>query len=129
MRTAFKKLMASVLETSFRSPAGLTGWVARSVMRKINPQSIQMGIQRLNLKESDVFLELGAGEGAGVQAMSLQTIPSRVVLVEISEQFQKALQEIKKDLPFRERVEIHCDDCKQMPFLEDNSGRQARTRQ
>ena len=88
-------------------------------MRKFNPQSTEVGIKRLDLKETDVFLELGAGEGVGIQ--SLETIPARIVLVEISDQFRNVLEEIKAGLSFQNRIEIHGQDCKHMPFLENNS--------
>lgn len=88
-------------------------------MRQSNPFSTEFGIQRLNLQESDVFLELGAGEGAGIKA--IQTVPSRILLVEISEQFREILTNVKDELPFKEKVEIHSEDCKHMPFLDDNS--------
>lgn len=98
-------------------------------MRKGNPLSIEHAIQnRLNLQNDDVFVELGAGEGFGLKTLlrGIETggpVPSRVVLVEISEDFRLSLNdiienEVKIEKP---KIEIQTEDCKSMPYLEDMS--------
>ena len=129
MQAYLAKLVINVLAPSMRSPSGITGWITRSIMRKGNPLSTEYAINtRLNLKNDDVFVELGAGEGAGLKAVmqgvqSGGPVPSRIVLVEISEDFRRSLNEIvenesKIDKP---KIEIHAEDCKSMPYLEDMS--------
>mmetsp|Transcript_2759 Transcript_2759/g.4006 ORF Transcript_2759/g.4006 Transcript_2759/m.4006 type:complete len:230 (-) Transcript_2759:101-790(-) len=135
------KFFLGALENSFRSPSGLTGWFTRSVMSKVNPISIQEGIKRLDLKETDVFVEIGAGSGVGLRSIvsnkndndNNNNIPSRIVCIEISQDFRRELKQTKKEiLPLlkddndnnndnNDIVEIYSDDCKSMPFLKDNS--------
>ncbi|CAB9517360.1 Methyltransferase domain [Seminavis robusta] len=128
IQALFKKVLISALAPSMRSPSGFTGYFARKVMRKSNPVSTQVGIQRLDLQPSDVFVELGGGEGAGIKAVFDQPdkVPSMIHLVEISEDFRAELTRvIKEDLPQTDgignKIEIHGEDCKQMPYLQDNS--------
>jgi SAM-dependent methyltransferase len=49
------------------------------------------------------------------------TIPKRIVCVEISPYFRAELEKVKGQVSFGDRVEIYPDDCKHMPFLDDNS--------
>lgn len=98
------------------------GWLAMRLMSQGNPPSIILGIQRLNLVATDVFVELGAGHGVGLKSLGLkEEIPKRIVAVEISPNFRALVEKVKEEVPYGDRVEIYGDDCKQMPFLEDNS--------
>ena len=121
-----KKLAIATLSPSMRSPSGITGWFARRLMRTANPDSTRYAIQhRLELSASAVFVELGAGEGAGITAIcSGSTIPSTIHLVEISESMRNELTRVVlEDLPQTHgaSIEIHGEDCKQMPYLANNS--------
>jgi len=131
LQTYLKKLAIATLSPSMRSPSsGITGWFARRLMRTANPESTRYAIQhRLELSASGVFVELGAGEGAGIAAVcssgnSTTSIPSTIHLVEISEPMRKELTRVVlEDLPQTHgaSIEIHGEDCKQMPYLADDS--------
>ena len=133
MQANFVKALINFLAPSMRSPSGITGWVARSLMRKSNPMSTEYAIKnRLNLQTNDVFVELGAGEGAGLKAVmngvkNGGAVPSRVVLVEISEDFRASLRELLQDPEIKveegnpPNIEIREEDCKSMLYLEDCS--------
>jgi len=130
LKVMFKKFMIATLAPSMRSPSGITGWFARKVMRSANPESTKFAIQnRMNLKDSDVFVELGAGEGAGLLAVmegDKSNIPSHMHLVEISEAMRGELERVvREDLPKDKGVNIgisiHGEDCRSMTYLEDNS--------
>ena len=73
----------------------------------------------------DVLVELGSGHGHSLKTIATsQTIPKRIVCVEISPLFRKKLDEIKIELPeeLRTKIEIRGDDAKDMKcFLEDSS--------
>lgn len=130
LKLMIKKFMIATLAPSMRSPSGITGWFARRMMRSANPESTKYAIQnRMNLKDSDVFVELGAGEGAGLLSImegDKSTIPSQMHLVEISEAMRGELERVvREDLPTDKGVNvnitIHGDDCRGMPYLQDNS--------
>jgi SAM-dependent methyltransferase len=105
-----------------RAPqGGFQGWLAMRVMAVANRPSIAEGIKRLNLESTDTFVELGAGHGEGLKCLEQTTVPKRVVCVEISSDFRAELEKVKGQVSFGDRVEIYPDDCKHMPFLEDNS--------
>jgi len=112
------------MTTHMRAPAGgVAGWVAMKIMSKANPPSVQEAIQRLQLTESDSFVEIGAGHGFGLQAIASGggAVPSRVVCVEISADFRAELERVKASLPFADQIEIRAEDCQSMPYLEDSS--------
>jgi ubiquinone/menaquinone biosynthesis C-methylase UbiE len=105
-------------------------------MQTINNDSIITGIQRLGLKESDTYCEIGAGDGLGIKSiiepdasslideMVYVRVPARIILVEISDDFRRQLlRVVNHDIPekFRSRIEVHGHDCKHMHFLSDNS--------
>mmetsp|Transcript_32880 Transcript_32880/g.46719 ORF Transcript_32880/g.46719 Transcript_32880/m.46719 type:complete len:236 (+) Transcript_32880:112-819(+) len=136
------KWVLGVLAPSMRSPSGITGWFAQRLMESSNPPSTREGIQRLGLTSDDTFVELGAGSGAGLKSLgggeeeeeenvgsdgtadapaAPAGIPSRIVCVEISQDFRDELEKVKAGLEYQDRVEIYPDDCKAMPFLEDES--------
>jgi len=132
MDKAIKKFFIPILAPSMRSPSGITGWFTRQLMKSANPVSTAVGIQRLNIQSEDVIVELGAGGGAGVKSImeplsdEKKARPSRIVLVEISEDYRSELGRIVNDeltpLPDSTKIEIHGDDCKNMSsFLQDNS--------
>jgi ubiquinone/menaquinone biosynthesis C-methylase UbiE len=109
-----------------RSPhGGVGGWLAMTIMGRFNPPSIREAIRRLDLQPNDTFVELGAGHGAGLReiAESKHGPPHRIVCVEISKHFRKELQEAIEELPsdISSKVEIHGEDCRKMPYLDDSS--------
>jgi SAM-dependent methyltransferase len=52
---------------------------------------------------------------------SNQGVPARIVCIEISPEFRDKLEQVKQQVPYSDRVEIHGVDCKEMPFLEDST--------
>lgn len=128
MITFLKKYAISVMAPSMRCPSeGVVGWMARRLMRSANPNSTRYAIRnRMDLKPSDVLVELGAGEGAGITAvvnLEPRKIPSTVHLIEISDAMRAELERVvAENLPSaRPRIEIHSEDCREMPYLEDDS--------
>jgi len=130
---SLKKYLISALAPSMRSPSGITGWIARRMMKTSNPYSTAFGIERLGLQTTDVFVEIGAGEGAGVKTIMTSekvAVPDRIVLVEISDDFRKDLKRTVDDLEQYQstpsysspKIEIYGNDCKDMSsFLENDS--------
>lgn len=125
-----KKFVIATLAPSMRSPSsGITGWIARRIMQSANPQSTKHAIQnRLDLKSSDVFVELGAGEGAGLLAI-LQDgeklrheVPSQIHLVEISDAMRGQLERVvAREAVDETEVRVHGEDCLSMSYLRDDS--------
>ena len=110
-----------LIAPQMRAPGpGIGGWLAQKLMEKGNPPSIQAGIQRLDLQQSDVFVELGGGHGVGLREAS-KSCPQRIVVVEISPAFRDKLETVKAELENSSAVEIYGEDAKSMPFLKDNS--------
>jgi SAM-dependent methyltransferase len=115
--------LLKTLAPNMRSPGGgFLGWFAIKFMGKVNPQSVQEGIRRLDLQAEDTFVELGAGHGAGLSAIAeMETSPKRIVCVEISERFRATLRKTIASLPKELPIEVHGEDCKKMPYLENES--------
>ena len=88
-------------------------------------QPIREAIRRLDLQPHDTFVELGAGHGAGLREIAKLSHgpPKRIVCVEISNDFRKELQKTIEELPseISSNIEIHGDDCRTMPYLDDAS--------
>lgn len=115
-----------------RSPeSGPKGFLAMALMKRFNAQSTREGIRRLQLKNSDTYVEIGAGNGDGLiallnlsnhQSSTKSTMPKRVVLIEISKRFRNELHKIiQKSNADTSHIEIHSKDCIEMPYLNDNS--------
>lgn len=130
MSNAFKKWLIAYIAPSMRAPdGGISGWLAKRIMNNANPPSIRKGFDRLfangNNTSTDCFVEIGAGQGIGLEYFAQQQqqdVPRRIVCVEISPDFRTMLQELKNNNhPYADRIEIHEDDCKAMPYLEDAS--------
>ena len=123
---SFGQWVLSRISPHMRSPhGGVGGWLAMTIMGRFNPPSIREAIRRLDLQPNDTFVELGAGHGAGLReiAESKDGPPHRIVCVEISKHFRKELQEAIEQLPsdISSKVEIHGEDCRKMPYLDDSS--------
>jgi ubiquinone/menaquinone biosynthesis C-methylase UbiE len=87
-------------------------------MKNYSAESIRVAMNRVLTEDGIFYLELGAGHGMALQELVSKGItPKRVVCVEISPQFQKELKNLK--LPFE--MELHEDDCKTMPYLENDA--------
>lgn len=135
IKVFLKRFVIATMAPSMRSPSGLTGWFARKMMQSANPESTRFAIQhRLHLKDTDVFVELGAGEGSGLLAATTPladatctaTIPSIIHLVEISDAMRVELERVvAEDLPEAVRasttIHVHGDDCIRMSYLDDDS--------
>ena len=98
------------------------------LMKRFNTRSIREGIRRLQLKNTDTFVEIGAGNGDGLRtlldtSMMSSKMPARVVLIEISERFRNELHKIieQSNISVTSCIEVHPDDCISMPFLDNNS--------
>lgn len=123
------KEIVSRISPDMRAPSnGCFGWVATKIM-SLNPPSTAEAIRRLELQPEETFLEIGAGNGAGLcEIAKLDAYPKRIVCVEISERFRLELQNKIKILegellPTGSKlpVEIHENDCKEMPYLDNSS--------
>jgi ubiquinone/menaquinone biosynthesis C-methylase UbiE len=124
MNTGLISWIISSIAPHFRSPhGGIQAWAAMKFMQVSNTASIQEGIRRLDLKESDTFVELGAAHGTGLKAIANSgVIPKRVVCVEISPNFLSELEKVKQNLPPNFPVGLHDADAKDMSsFLNDES--------
>lgn len=123
------KWLMPQISSHMRSPqAGLLGYIAMKLMKRFNTRSIREGINRLQLKNSDTFVEIGAGNGDGLRTLlesnrQLSKMPARVVLIEISHRFRTELNKLiqNSDKDTTSCIEVHPEDCITMPFLEDNS--------
>lgn len=121
------------LAPSMRSPSGIKGWFAMKVMERLNATSERTGIERLQILPGHVVCEIGAGHGFGLRHIVDHYAPSRVVCVEISEDFRASLQAVKSDLEQQKSaaggegdalpsVEIFdCDARDMAAFLDDGS--------
>jgi SAM-dependent methyltransferase len=124
MITALISWILSSIAPHLRSPhGGIQAWIAMKLMQGINTQSIQEGIRRLDVKESDTFVELGSGHGIGLQTIvNSGVIPKRIVCVEISPDFFAELKRIQQNLPPNVPLELQDADAKDMSsFLDDES--------
>ena len=111
------------LSSSFRTPGkGIGGWLAQEFMKNANSVSIQTAVKRLDLKNSDVLVEIGAGHGIGLEA-SVAYKPRRIVLIELSSSFRDKLKTAIRRVPkpYREQIELYDTDAKSMGFLKDDS--------
>lgn len=140
IKKAFIKWLLPQISSHMRSPdEGFLGTVAMTLMKKVNSRSIREGIHRMQLRSTDTFVELGAGNGDGLLSLidlnktppsgdqsRSPSLPKRVVLIEISERFRIELHKIIEQLQqenevIAPRIEVHSEDCISMPFLEDDS--------
>ena len=122
---SFGQWLLSRISSHMRSPhGGVKGFIAMKIMGQFNPPSIREAIRRLDLQPHDTFVELGAGHGAGLREIAelSQGSPERIVCVEISNDFRQELLKTIEELPeISSKVEIHGDDCRAMPYLDDAS--------
>jgi SAM-dependent methyltransferase len=87
-------------------------------MRAINRQSTEDAVRRLGVCDGDVVVEIGAGFGFGIRALSAAGLQGLDVwAVEISAKFRKELR-ASTGLPESRIVDA---DAKAMPFLADES--------
>jgi len=93
-------IFQSCLSPQMRAPeAGCLGWLnicsrlAEAAMERVNKKSIETAIQRFNVRDGEVFVELGAGHGFALEELfcNLEVRPARVVAVEISSVFRDRL--------------------------------------
>eukprot|EP00956_Cyclotella_meneghiniana_P034919 scaffold109491_cov81-Cyclotella_meneghiniana.AAC.2 len=128
-RTFIKWLMPQI-SSQMRSPeSGFGGTIAMKIMKRFNERSIREATRRLKLKNSDTYVEIGAGNGDGLKTildLNKQTsmqMPKRVVLIEISERFRNELHNIMRQhhVDYTSRIEIRSEDCISMPYLSDDS--------
>lgn len=111
------------LSSSFRTPGkGIGGWLAQEFMKKGNSVAIQTAVKRLDLKNTDVLVEIGAGHGVGLEA-SVAHKPRRIVLIELSASFRDKLKTAIRKVPkeYREHIELYDTDAKSMDFLQNDS--------
>jgi SAM-dependent methyltransferase len=67
-------------------------------------------------------VELGAGHGGCLSVIAEMENPlKRIVCVEISKRFRATLQETIALLPKELPIEVHGEDCKKMPYLDNES--------
>jgi ubiquinone/menaquinone biosynthesis C-methylase UbiE len=132
IQRAFVKWLLPQISSQMRSPeSSFTGAIAMSLMKRFNVHSIREAIRRLQLKHTDTFVEIGAGNGDGLAALfdmdkasslTQSKMPQRVVLIEISEPFREKLHKLTEQANSdTAHIEIHSEDCISMPYLNDNS--------
>ena len=81
-----------IMTQNMRSPGnGLLGHVARSVMSQGNELVSQDAAERLDIKTGDCVLEVGPGNGHGIEKI-LSYKPSKVLGIEISHSYRKSLK-------------------------------------
>ena len=92
-RWLYNKLRHTLIMTqNMRSPGkGLLGSVARSVMSQGNELVSQDAAERLHIKLGDCVLEVGPGNGHGIEKI-LSYKPSQVLAIEISDSYRKSLK-------------------------------------
>ena len=122
----FGQWLLSTISPHMRSPhGGVGGFIAMKIMGRFTPPSIREAIRRLDLQPHETFVELGAGHGAGLREIAelSQGPPKRIVCVEISNDFRQELRKTIEELPpeISSKIEIHGDDCRTMPYLDDAS--------
>ena len=123
---SFGQWLFSRISPHMRSPhGGVGGFIAMKIMSRFTPPSAREAIRRLDLQPHETLVELGAGHGAGLREIAelSQGPPKRIVCVEISNDFRKELQKTIEELPpeISSKIEIHGDDCRTMPYLDDAS--------
>ena len=106
------------LGENLRAPGeGFFGNLAIKMMTKVNRKTSEDAVQRLKIRSGETFLELGPGLGWGLKE-SLRFEPGRVVGVEISEEFRKALSA----LDIANKIEVRSEDARDLSAcLEDGS--------
>lgn len=131
VKRAFIKWLVPQISSQMRSPdAGPLGFLAMAIMKRFNAESTREGLHRMCLKNTDTYVEIGAGNGDGLAALldsckksSRQSkMPKRLVLIEISQQFRNELHKIIQQAKCNtSHIEIHAQDCISMPYLNDNT--------
>lgn len=106
------------LGENLRAPGeGFFGNLAIKMMTKVNRKTSEDAVQRLKICSGETFVELGAGMGFGLKE-SLRFEPGRVVGVEISEEFRKALSA----LDIADKIEVRPEDARDLSAsLEEGS--------
>lgn len=106
------------LGENLRAPGdGFFGNLAIKMMTNVNRKTSEDAAQRLNIGSGETFVELGPGMGFGLKE-SLRSEPGRVVGVEISEEFRKALS--ASDMAGK--IEIRSEDARDLSgCLEEGS--------
>lgn len=102
----------SIMSKNMRSPTnGILGSLAKYIMDKVNINSVNDAINKLNIKEKSNILEIGSGNGCGLETLSLYR-PNRLISIEISEMFRKVIE--KKQI---KGLELYSMDCKDMSSI------------
>jgi len=106
------------LGENLRAPGdGFFGSLAIKMMTKVNRKTSEDGVRRLDIRSGETVVELGPGMGFGLRE-SLRFEPGRLVGVEISEEFRKALS--ASDMA--DNIEIRSEDARDLSaFLEEGS--------
>ena len=117
-----KYLIRYLLEFKFvaqnmRAPRNnLVGFFAAKVMAEANDKSVADAVNRLQIQTGEHVLELGSGNGYGLQCMESKS-PGRLIGVEISERFREMIQQRKlKNLEIYEQDAINMSN-----FIPSNS--------
>ena len=106
------------LGENLRAPSdGFLGKLAIRMMTRVNRVTTEDVVERLRIVPGETVVELGPGVGWGLHAC-LRFEPGRLIGVEISEEFRKALS--ASDIA--DRIEIRAEDARDLTAcLEDSS--------
>ena len=106
------------LGENLRAPGGgFFGSLAIKMMNKVNRETSEDAAQRLNIQAGETVVELGPGVGWGLREL-LRSEPGRLVGVEISDEFRKAL--FASDIA--DEIEVRSEDARDLSAcLEDGS--------
>ena len=88
-------LQFEYISRNMKSPGyGLAGDFAVKLMTEANNLSVKSAVELLNIQRGEHVLEIGAGNGFGIQRMK-EKDPGRLVAVEISEKFRSIIKNQK----------------------------------
>eukprot|EP00040_Diaphanoeca_grandis_P013566 m.68644 g.68644 ORF g.68644 m.68644 type:complete len:194 (+) comp23979_c1_seq1:1166-1747(+) len=94
---------------------GILGYVAMALMANMNAPTIEDAIRRLDVADGDTVVEIGAGHGVGIRALSATGKNLDVWAIEISPAFREVLRTTTA-LPKDRIVDT---DARSMEFLGD----------
>ena len=103
----------------FGKPAGFGGRLSTFVMNCLNQKMYRSVEKNLQIKETDILLDIGFGNGYLLRRLSKQN-PQKLYGVEISKDMIKAVGQKNKVLIQQEKMKLWEADVENMPFEESS---------